>query len=129
MEPTKAAFQLGSYFARVDLTPNLAPWPGWFNIYFDRTTPDEAECRFTLTQPEAEKKYKATLDILPGSLFSIDAGTHGGGVCKQFYLKPTDEWGDNERLAGWQLGPNGPEILLVQYWNGEVSACVKVVRL
>jgi len=129
MTPTKVAFQMGSYFARVNLAPNLAPWPGWFNVVFDRLDPNDSGSRFTLSQPAGEKKYKATLDALPGSLLSIDQGKHGGGVCKGFYLKPVDDWGANEQLAGWQLGAGGPNVVLVQYPNGEVSADLRVVLL
>jgi len=132
MTPTPAALQMGAFFARVDLTPSLAPWPGWFLVHFDRTDPSDAGCRFTLSQPQAGGRLKVTLDAVPGSLLSADAGEHGGGVCKQFYLKPTDDWGFNEQFSGWQLGSGGPEIVLVQYQGdgaGQLSACLKVVRL
>jgi hypothetical protein len=132
MTPTAAALQMGAFFARVDLTPNIAPWPGWFLVHFDRMDPSDAGCRFTLSQPQAGGRLKVTLDTVPGSLLSADAGEHGGGVCKQFYLKPTDDWGFNEQFSGWQLGSGGPDIVLVQYQGdgaGQLSACLKVVRL
>jgi hypothetical protein len=130
MDPIAAAFKMGSYFARVDPTPNQAPWEGWFLVHFDQVDPSDPHCQFAVTQPEpGNPRLKLTNRAIVGIL-SADAGIHGGGVCKQYYLKPgTDDWGQNEQFNGWTLGSGGPEVVLVEYPNGEVSACVQVVRL
>jgi len=132
MTPKPVAFRLGVYFARIDpAETGKAPWPGWRRVLFDRTDQTDPACRFELSQPAAGGKFKAKHEAT-GALLSIDATEFGGNVCQQFYGKPEDDWGENEQLAGWQLGAGGPEVVLAQYTGaraGQCSACLTVVEL
>jgi hypothetical protein len=132
MEPFAAAVKMGSYFARVDPTPGQAPWEGWFLVHFDQLDSSDPHCQFAVSQPEAGNPRLQFVNRAIVGILSADAGIHGGGVCKQYYLKPgtgMEFWGQNEQFSGWTLGANGPQVGLVLYPNGEVSASVQVVKL
>ena len=133
MEPITVALRSGKIFARIDpADKNKNPnFKGWYPVRFDRDNPNDEQCQFTLSQPEAGNPRLKLQHIMTGALLNADATEHGGGnICVQFNGKPTDDWGGYEQWDGWDL--DGIHIVEIAYdRDGEryTSASLTVVEL
>lgn len=135
MQPFKAALRLGAhFFTRVDPTPGLAPWPDWCVVKADRTDQNDPDCEWEITMPEGPgNTHLRAVHVKTGRTMTLDFTEFGGNVCQGFYGSPDSAgWFGYQQLSGWTLGPNGPEILTVDYsivGTKAAAPCLTVVRL
>lgn len=135
MTPFKAALRLGAhFFTRVDPTPGLAPWPDWCLVRADRTDQADPDCEWEISMPEgpANTKLRA-VHVKTGRTLTFDFTEFGGNVCQGFFGSPDSAgWFGYQQLSGWTLGPNGPEVVTVDYsivGTKAAAPCLTVVRL
>lgn len=129
MTTQKVALRLGEFFGRIDpATRGAGPDPSWFRLIFDRRDPNDPQCVFLLSKPDAQLKAQHELT---GALLGIDGTEHGGNICQQFYGKPNEDRGAYESLHGFKVDDVPAVVVSYHRPNGVryLSACLTVVEL